>query len=533
MNVDAIQSQLRHLIQKHKALIERKKNDQENEMLDREIFKIREEISTLSSKQRSVLENLRKEIKQPNITQHISAKLISKAHSTSKSLIGYTTENHLLSKRRITDLRRNVHYTNDQDVQQMPHAAQNNLITSVNSVQKVIPAMPKLISTPRRIHDDDCRNQTLSLNGGNVPSAFMVTNKDAMKSANTMRAKIINDSDTNNGADGRGISSVGIVTNSLRQNSSPLMRSTNSLHGFTNNESSRLDRNYSERDTNYENESSRNFVRLNEEKHSVAKLQYMAKLGLILPENAREIERKRDERKRRSKTQGLSSSQEAYQKGQQGISSGIPLKRGRGRPPKISTSRPPISPNEISSSVPLSPQALNSINKINTSHRAQRGRPRKRPLPDEDSSDEEVNEQDDVCCVCNKGGELLICDTCNSVYHLRCLDPPLSSIPDGMWMCPDCHAKGDNISDEWPGILVVVHSYLKYKAATEVEKNKINMNIHRLKEKIQRLEDEAVILSNEVVNKVNTTTDLKKRCRKLESNYQNLYGIIQDLKGRL
>ena len=45
---------------------------------------------------------------------------------------------------------------------------------------------------------------------------------------------------------------------------------------------------------------------------------------------------------------------------------------------------------------------------------------------------------DDFCGVCNQSGQLLLCDTCSKVYHLQCLDPPLSEIPDGRWCCPKC-----------------------------------------------------------------------------------------------
>ncbi|MEE6499252.1 hypothetical protein FKM82_003374 [Ascaphus truei] len=45
---------------------------------------------------------------------------------------------------------------------------------------------------------------------------------------------------------------------------------------------------------------------------------------------------------------------------------------------------------------------------------------------------------EDFCSVCRKSGQLLMCDTCSRVYHLDCLEPPLKSIPKGMWMCPKC-----------------------------------------------------------------------------------------------
>lgn len=40
--------------------------------------------------------------------------------------------------------------------------------------------------------------------------------------------------------------------------------------------------------------------------------------------------------------------------------------------------------------------------------------------------------------MCRRSGQLLMCDTCSRVYHLDCLDPPLKTIPKGMWICPKC-----------------------------------------------------------------------------------------------
>lgn len=48
---------------------------------------------------------------------------------------------------------------------------------------------------------------------------------------------------------------------------------------------------------------------------------------------------------------------------------------------------------------------------------------------------------DDFCGVCNQSGQLLLCDTCSKVYHLQCLDPPLSAIPEGRWSCPKCQVR--------------------------------------------------------------------------------------------
>lgn len=46
--------------------------------------------------------------------------------------------------------------------------------------------------------------------------------------------------------------------------------------------------------------------------------------------------------------------------------------------------------------------------------------------------------KNDFCVVCDDGGDLLVCDGCERAYHLGCLKPPLSHIPEGDWFCPRC-----------------------------------------------------------------------------------------------
>lgn len=50
-------------------------------------------------------------------------------------------------------------------------------------------------------------------------------------------------------------------------------------------------------------------------------------------------------------------------------------------------------------------------------------------------------EHADYCYTCKDGGELLCCDFCPLAYHLKCLVPPMNSIPTDDWRCPRCEAK--------------------------------------------------------------------------------------------
>ncbi|CAF1303194.1 unnamed protein product [Rotaria magnacalcarata] len=54
----------------------------------------------------------------------------------------------------------------------------------------------------------------------------------------------------------------------------------------------------------------------------------------------------------------------------------------------------------------------------------------------------QAKEEDDnhmeFCRVCHDGGELLCCDRCPSSYHMHCLIPSMTVIPDEDWFCPRC-----------------------------------------------------------------------------------------------
>ena len=51
---------------------------------------------------------------------------------------------------------------------------------------------------------------------------------------------------------------------------------------------------------------------------------------------------------------------------------------------------------------------------------------------------------EEVCRRCGgdteEDNDLLLCDTpgCGASYHMWCLEPPLASVPEGDWFCPDC-----------------------------------------------------------------------------------------------
>ena len=63
---------------------------------------------------------------------------------------------------------------------------------------------------------------------------------------------------------------------------------------------------------------------------------------------------------------------------------------------------------------------------------------------DVSSMDEEeiLPQHNDLCEVCNTGGELLCCATCNLVFHMKCACPSLKVMPPDEWSCAHCDATG-------------------------------------------------------------------------------------------
>ena len=43
-----------------------------------------------------------------------------------------------------------------------------------------------------------------------------------------------------------------------------------------------------------------------------------------------------------------------------------------------------------------------------------------------------------VCAVPENEDKMILCDHCDSIYHMACLTPPMVDVPDGSWYCPRC-----------------------------------------------------------------------------------------------
>ncbi|XP_023566169.1 PHD finger protein 21A isoform X4 [Octodon degus] len=263
------------------------------------------------------------------------------------------------------------------------------------------------------------------------------------------------------------------------------------------------------------------------------KLAFMVSLGLVTHDHLEEIQSKRQERKRRTTANPVYSGAvfepERKKSAVTYLNSTMhPGTRKRGRPPKYNAvlGFGALTPTSPPSSHPDSPES----EKTETTFTFP---PPVQPvsLPSPTSTDGDIHE--DFCSVCRKSGQLLMCDTCSRVYHLDCLDPPLKTIPKGMWICPRCQdqmlKKEEAIP--WPGTLAIVHSYIAYKAAKEEEKQKLLKWSSDLKQEREQLEQKVKQLSNSISKCMEMKNTILARQKEMHSSLEKVKQLIRLIHG--
>lgn len=82
-------------------------------------------------------------------------------------------------------------------------------------------------------------------------------------------------------------------------------------------------------------------------------------------------------------------------------------------------------------------------------------------FPDSDPEDDAGS-----CLICRRSNSpthTLLCDHCNNPYHIRCLLPPLTEIPEGTWYCDRCLiGTGEYGFEEKPDVKYNIWEFAKY-----------------------------------------------------------------------
>ncbi|KAL9849359.1 PHD finger protein 21A isoform 5-T5 [Geothlypis trichas] len=263
------------------------------------------------------------------------------------------------------------------------------------------------------------------------------------------------------------------------------------------------------------------------------KLAFMVSLGLVTHDHLEEIQSKRQERKRRTTANPVYSGAVFEPERKKSTvtylnSTMHPGTRKRGRPPKYNTvlGFGALTPTSPLSSYPDSPENEKTESTFTFPAAVQPV-----SLPSPSSTDGDIHE--DFCSVCRKSGQLLMCDTCSRVYHLDCLDPPLKTIPKGMWICPKCQdqmlKKEEAIP--WPGTLAIVHSYIAYKAAKEEEKQKLLKWSSDLKQEREQLEQKVKQLSNSITKCMEMKNTILAKQKEMHSSLEKVKQLIRLIQG--
>ncbi|XP_030649631.1 PHD finger protein 21Aa [Chanos chanos] len=216
------------------------------------------------------------------------------------------------------------------------------------------------------------------------------------------------------------------------------------------------------------------------------KVAFMESLGLVTPHYLEEIQSRRQERKRRTTANPVYSGSV-------------------------------FEPERKKSAVTYLNSPLNQ---------SSRKRANEEALPEGDI-------HEDLCSVCRRSGQLLMCDTCSRVYHLDCLRPPLRTIPRGMWICPKCQdqilKKEEAIT--WPGTLAIVHSYISYKAAKEEEKQKLVKWSSELRQERDHLEQKVKELSGSITKCMETKNTVLAQQKEMQDSLEKVKGLVRLIQG--
>lgn len=72
-----------------------------------------------------------------------------------------------------------------------------------------------------------------------------------------------------------------------------------------------------------------------------------------------------------------------------------------------------------------------------------------------------------LCCRSARVAPLVQCDYCPLLFHMDCLDPPLSVLPSQRWMCPN-HVEHAVVSNTWPR--AIIHRSVRIQCASSCGK---------------------------------------------------------------
>ncbi|XP_059156385.1 PHD finger protein 21B-like isoform X2 [Physella acuta] len=141
-----------------------------------------------------------------------------------------------------------------------------------------------------------------------------------------------------------------------------------------------------------------------------------------------------------------------------------------------------------------------------------------------------MDNHDDYCAVCNKGGQLLMCETCRFVYHLDCLNPPLTQAPKYAWSCPHCLVSGKGLAHLNSSALAKVHSYISHRTAQVDAMKTEKVKSKELSEELTMLGTQLQDLSSKLKEETETQTRLTVEENNVQQDLATLTEFIHSMK---
>ncbi|XP_060556459.1 PHD finger protein 21A-like [Ruditapes philippinarum] len=236
------------------------------------------------------------------------------------------------------------------------------------------------------------------------------------------------------------------------------------------------------------------------------KLDFMACIDLVPPDSIRDTPGKRSERKRKS----TNNPNFAY---------GFELER---RPKltnflasdyfgaKKTKPKPPISKSENTS-----PSASRPTTPVS---------PNARPVNNNHQNTKENMPENTVCHICHLGGQLIQCDSCRNIYHLKCLIPPLTIVPTGTWSCHKCQESSQKCSTI---SLSAVNNYISNKTGKEEDKRKLLKRSAELLQEKTHLENRSKQLNEILARQGVRKQELIEINLKAKQSVENLKNFVK------
>ncbi|KAG1661553.1 PHD finger protein 21A [Nymphon striatum] len=245
---------------------------------------------------------------------------------------------------------------------------------------------------------------------------------------------------------------------------------------------------------------------------------FMLSLGLITQSRSEQLKKKRLERKRRTTAnpQFSSSALEEKRKLNSILASNVSpnFKRPRGRPRLVANTAVPTPP---SNSPVVNGHVLNGIKKgVNA------------------INGETKNHN--KCASCGGSGELVMCESCKSVYHPSCVD--LQNVPSSQWSCPQC-ANGMNwsnttiskkVSKQWTDSYAAVNNRISLLSEKVQEKCKLEKRELELKTESTQLSNQLNHLHKVLDRRTKANLKLKTDNLIIEANIKHFEEFITAIK---